>query len=73
MSADNMENAGHPRRILGRASIVAAGTAYQQGISFASGLIIARVLGAADYGIFNLARSAVSGRRGLQAMLSVRS
>jgi O-antigen/teichoic acid export membrane protein len=57
MSADSADNAGHPRKILGRASIVAAGTAFQQGISFASGLIIARVLGAADYGIFNLARN----------------
>jgi O-antigen/teichoic acid export membrane protein len=45
-----------PRKLIGRASIVAAGTAYQQGISFLSGLIVARVIGAADYGIFNLAR-----------------
>lgn len=50
------ENAG-PRRLIGRASIVAAGTAYQQGLAFLSGLIVARVIGAADYGIFNLARS----------------
>src|SRR6266481_329663 len=48
-----------PNRLIGRASIVAAGTAYQQGISFISGLIVARVIGAADYGIFNLARSLV--------------
>lgn len=47
------------RRIIGRASIVAAGTAYRQGISLASGLIVARVIGAADYGIFNLARNLV--------------
>lgn len=45
--------------LIGRASIVAAGTVYQQGISFLSGLIVARVIGAADYGIFNLARSLV--------------
>lgn len=48
-----------PRKLLGRASIVAAGTAYQQGISFVSGLIVARVIGASDYGIFSLARNLV--------------
>jgi O-antigen/teichoic acid export membrane protein len=48
-----------PRRLIGRASIVAAGTVYFQGISFISGLIVARVIGAADYGIFNLARNLV--------------
>jgi O-antigen/teichoic acid export membrane protein len=48
-----------PRKLIARASIAAAGTAYQQGLSFTSGLIIARVIGAADYGIFNLARSLV--------------
>lgn len=47
------------RRMFGRASIVAAGTVYQQGISFLSGLIVARVIGASDYGIFNLARNLV--------------
>lgn len=46
-------------RIIGRASIVAAGTAYRQAVSFVSGLIVARVIGAADYGIFNLARNLV--------------
>jgi len=45
------------RKMIGRASIVVAGTAYQQGISFFSGLVVARVIGAADYGLFNLARS----------------
>jgi len=57
-----MENAideAGPRRIIGRASIVAAGSIYRQGISFISGLVVARVIGAADYGIFNLARNLV--------------
>ncbi len=53
-----MDEAG-ARRILGRASIVAAGAVYRQCISFISGLIVARVIGAADYGIFNLARNLV--------------
>lgn len=48
-----------PRKLIGRASIVAAGAVYRQGISFVSGLIVARVIGAADYGIFNLARNLV--------------
>src|SRR5713226_832229 len=48
-----------PRKLFGRASITVAGTAYQQGVSFVSGLIVARVIGAADYGIFNLARNLV--------------
>ena len=47
------------RRTLHRASIVAAGTAYRQCISFVSGLVVARVIGAAEYGIFNLARNLV--------------
>lgn len=53
-----MDEAG-PRRLIARASIVAAGTAYQQGISFLSGMIVARVIGASEYGIFNLARNLV--------------
>lgn len=53
-----LDEAG-PRRTLRRASIVAAGTAYRQCLSFVSGLIVARVIGAADYGIFNLARNLV--------------
>ena len=48
-----------PRGLIGRASIAAGGTAFQQGISFISGLIVARVIGASDYGVFNLARSLV--------------
>jgi O-antigen/teichoic acid export membrane protein len=48
---------GGLRRLLGRASLVGAGTLCQQGLSFASGLVVARVLGAADYGMFNLARN----------------
>lgn len=56
---DNVPDETGARRILGRASIVAAGTVYRQCISFVSGLIVARVIGAADYGIFNLARNLV--------------
>jgi O-antigen/teichoic acid export membrane protein len=48
-----------PHRLIGRASIVVAGTMYQQGISFLSGLIVARVIGASDYGILSLARNLV--------------
>lgn len=48
-----------PRRLLGRASIAGAGSMYQQCLTFVSGLIVARVLGAADYGVFNLARNLV--------------
>ena len=44
---------------MGRASLVAAGAVYKQCVSFISGLIVARVIGAADYGIFNLARNLV--------------
>ena len=55
---NTLDEAG-PRRLIGRASIVAAGAVYRQGISFISGLIVARVIGAADYGIFNLARNLV--------------
>lgn len=53
-----MEEAA-PRKMLGRASLAGAGTVYQQGISFVSGMIVARVIGAADYGVFNLARSLI--------------
>jgi O-antigen/teichoic acid export membrane protein len=53
-----LDEAG-PRRLFGRATIVAAGTGYHQGISFLSGLIVARVIGASEYGIFSLARSLV--------------
>ena len=55
----NEKDNGGPREIIGRASVTAAGTVYQQGLSFVSGLIIARVIGAAEYGIFNLARTLV--------------
>lgn len=48
-----------PRKLIGRASIVAAGTVYQQGLAFISGLIVARVIGASEYGIFNLARNLI--------------
>jgi O-antigen/teichoic acid export membrane protein len=54
---ENRTDEAAPRKLIGRASIVAGGTVYQQGISFLSGLIVARVIGAADYGIFNLARN----------------
>jgi len=56
---DTVIDEAGPRRLIGRASIVAAGTVYQQGISFLSGLIVARVIGASDYGILSLARNLV--------------
>lgn len=56
---DNATDEAGARRILGRASIVAAGAVYRQCISFVSGLIVARVIGAADYGVFSLARNLV--------------
>jgi len=48
-----------PRKLIGRASLVAAGSLYQQGLAFISGLIVARVIGASEYGIFNLARNLI--------------
>lgn len=48
-----------PHKLLGRASIAGAGSIYFQCVQFASGLVIARALGAADYGVFNLARNLV--------------
>jgi len=56
---ENGTDESGPRKLIGRASIVAAGAVYRQGISFISGLIVARVIGASDYGIFNLARNLV--------------
>lgn len=47
------------RSIVKRASIAAAAGIYQQGVTFVSGVIIARVIGAGDYGIFNLARNLI--------------
>ena len=47
------------RSIVKRASIAAAAGVYQQGVTFVSGVVIARVIGAGDYGIFNLARNLV--------------
>jgi O-antigen/teichoic acid export membrane protein len=55
----NAADEAGPGKLIGRASMVGAGVVYRQGISFLSGLIIARVIGAADFGIFNLARSLV--------------
>ena len=60
--------------IIGRASLAAAGSVYQQGVSFLSALIVARVIGAAEYGVFNLARtlvelSAIVTRLGLEVGL----
>ena len=54
---ENRADETEPVRLFGRASILAAGTAYQQCLSFVSGLVVARVIGAAEYGVFNLARS----------------
>ncbi|HXC59279.1 MAG TPA: oligosaccharide flippase family protein, partial [Steroidobacteraceae bacterium] len=51
-----MEEAA-PRKMLGRASLAGGGTIYQQGISFLMGMIVARVVGAAHYGVYNLARN----------------
>jgi O-antigen/teichoic acid export membrane protein len=48
------------KKILGSARIAGVGMIYQQAISFASGLLIARVIGAADYGVVNLARNLVN-------------
>lgn len=53
-----MEEAA-PRKMLGRASLAGGGTIYQQGISFISGMIVARVIGAAHYGVYNLARNLI--------------
>lgn len=47
------------RGIVKRASIAAAAGIYQQAVTFVSGVIIARVIGAGDYGIFNLARNLI--------------
>lgn len=46
-------------RLARGASIAACGMIFQQAVAFASGLIVARVIGAAEYGIFNLARNLV--------------
>lgn len=40
--------------------IAAIGMIYQQGVSFLSGLLIARVIGASEYGIFNVARNLIN-------------
>ncbi len=60
--------------MIGRASIAAAGTIYQQCVSLLAGLIVARVIGASHYGIFNLARNlldltAIVTRMGLEVGL----
>lgn len=48
-----------PRRLLGRASLAGIGSACQLGLFFLTGLVTARVLGAAGYGVLNLARALV--------------
>jgi len=53
-----MTNASGNRLARG-ASIAAGGMVFQQFVSFLSGLIVARVIGAAEYGVFNLARNLV--------------
>ncbi len=55
----NAADEAGPGKLIGRASVVGAGAVYRQGVSFLSGLIIARVIGASDFGIFNLARNLV--------------
>src|SRR6185369_17780710 len=54
---ENRADEAAPRKFVGRASVVAAGSLYQQALSFLSGLIVARVIGASDYGVFYLARN----------------
>jgi O-antigen/teichoic acid export membrane protein len=68
------EDDGGARKLIGRASLAAVGSVYQQVVSFLSGLIVARVIGAAEYGVFNLARtlvelSAIVTRLGLEVGL----
>lgn len=43
--------------IMRSASITLAGTVFQLGVSFLSGLIVARVIGSSAFGIFNIART----------------
>jgi len=45
------------RRMLGRASLAGIGSACQLGLSFITGLVTARMLGAAGFGLLNLART----------------
>lgn len=54
MTADSSRS-----RLARGASIAAFGMVFQQAVAFASGLIVARVIGAAEYGVFNLARNLV--------------
>jgi O-antigen/teichoic acid export membrane protein len=48
-----------PRRQLGRASLAGAASIYQQCIALASGLLVARLLGASQYGVIMLARNLI--------------
>jgi O-antigen/teichoic acid export membrane protein len=45
-----------PAAVVRGAGLLGLGMIYQQAISFVSGLVVARLLGAADYGIFNIVR-----------------
>jgi O-antigen/teichoic acid export membrane protein len=48
-----------PQRLLGRASLAGIGSASQLGLFFLTGVVTARVLGAAGYGVLNLARALI--------------
>ncbi|HEX5126925.1 MAG TPA: oligosaccharide flippase family protein [Rhodocyclaceae bacterium] len=53
MTSSSRESTTQSRGVM----VAAFGMVYQQAVSFLSGLIIARVVGAADYGIVSLARN----------------
>lgn len=55
--ATSNEKIGGTGLIVRSASITLAGTIFQLGISFLSGLIVARVIGSSAFGIFNIART----------------
>ena len=48
-----------PRRLLGRASLAGVAAIYQQCIALVAGLLVARLLGASQYGVVMLARHLV--------------
>ena len=68
----------NPQSRIGRgAAIAGGGMLFQQVISFVSGLVVARLLGAADYGLFSLLRNwsmiaVIIGKAGLDLGLTKR-